>query len=303
MQLVNPEVRIENSSHCNARCKICPRETMTRPRMTMDTDTFFNLVDEAQDLGAKTISVFGYGEPLMDPELAQKVDYCTRMGLGTFITTNASMLDPVRSQALFDAGLKHIRFSVHGLCDEDYENVHQGLSFQDTMRNISRFMEMNSLRNGNGCQVSVSHIITKRSQNIEDIKKAWLGVDFLEIWRPHNWAGGRAAYRMLHQTKKTCGRPENGPIQINADGKVMVCCFDYDGKLTVGDTNTHSLEAIIKGDAFNRIREKHRSGDLSGLVCESCDQLNEGDNPLLYSSRDPKRRTGMTSSMKFNINN
>ena len=35
MRLANPEVRIENTNACNARCVICPREKMTRPVVTM----------------------------------------------------------------------------------------------------------------------------------------------------------------------------------------------------------------------------------------------------------------------------
>jgi len=102
-------------------------------------------------------------------------------------------------------------------------------------------------------------------------------------------------------SKKTCGRPLNGPIQINADGKMMVCCFDFDGKLTVGDTYKDSIADILKGDKFNEIREKHRTGNHTGTICEMCDQLNEDDDPLIYSSRDPDREIGKTSSTKFKL--
>ena len=300
MQLINPEVRIENTNLCNAKCTICPREKMTRPLATMPQEHFEDIVDQAKDLGAETISVFGYGEPLIDPQVTEKVRYCTDHGLDTFITTNGSLLTLDKAKPLLEAGLKHIRFSVHGLFNEDYEKVHGGLSFLETIRNISNFRALNTFRNGNCCKVSVS-VIPTVGEDIEAIKQAWQRIDYLEIWKPHNWTDGRS-YRKLEKKKKTCGRAANGPIQINADGKVMVCCFDYDAKLTVGDTYKDSLEQIIKGKAYNRIRDKHLSGDLSGLVCEYCDQLNEGDEPLLYSSRDPECKTNTTSSTKFNIN-
>jgi radical SAM protein with 4Fe4S-binding SPASM domain len=105
----------------------------------------------------------------------------------------------------------------------------------------------------------------------------------------------------IGMSKKTCGRPFNGHIQINADGKMMVCCFDFDGKLTVGDTYKDSIADILKGDKFNEIREKHKTGDHTGTVCEKCDQLNENDHPLIYSSRDPDREIGKTSSTKFKL--
>ena len=299
MKLRNPEVRIENTNLCNAHCTICPREKMTRDKTTMPFIYFANLVDQAKEMGAETISVFGYGEPFMDKGIIEKVAYCTDKGLDTFITTNGSLLTLDKVRPLLAAGLKQIRFSVHGLFNADYEEIHKGLSFTETIRNINNFRHVNSARNGNGCKVGIS-VIPSHHEDIDSITQVWEGVDFLEVWKPHNWTDGRD-YRKVVQKKKTCGRPFNGPIQINADGKVMVCCFDYDAKLTVGDVYKDSLEDIVKGKAFDRIRDKHLSGDLSGLICEHCDQLNEDDNPLLYSSRDPECKTGKTSSTKFNV--
>ena len=81
----------------------------------------------------------------------------------------------------------------------------------------------------------------------------------------------------------------------------MVCCFDFNAKLTVGDTRKNTIEEILKGKEFSEIRNKHADGNLTGLICETCDQLNEDDDPLLYSSRDPDKQIGTTSSTKFKI--
>jgi len=136
-------------------------------------------------------------------------------------------------------------------------------------------------------------------ESIDDIRRFWEpNVNWLEVWRPHGWAGGRD-YRDLNPKKKTCGRPFRGPVQINADGKMMVCCFDFDARLIVGDTYKKTIKEILKDKPFIRIREKHESGDLSGLICQTCDQLNEGEDVLLYSNRDPDKQLGCTSSTKF----
>jgi hypothetical protein len=43
-------------------------------------------------------------------------------------------------------------------------------------------------------------------------------------------------------------------------------------------------------------------GDMTGLICEKCDQLNiEDESPLLYSSRDATRTVGKTSSTKYQM--
>ena len=301
MKLINPEVRIENTNSCNAKCIICPREKMTRPLMTMNMRYFRELVDEVKAMGAKTISIFGYGEPLLDKGLASKIQYCTDKRLQTFITTNASLLTTTKSDDILNAGLSHIRFSVHGTY-HNYKKVH-GLDFMPTLRNIRNFICMNDDKYNHRCKVSMS-VIPLHNETVDYIRGFWEPVvDWLEIWKPHNWTDGKD-FRKVKQTKKrkkTCGRPFNGPLQINSDGKVMVCCFDYDAKLTVGNTRTHTLEEILKGEKFSEIRRKHADGNLKGLICETCDQLNENDDPLLYSSRDSSRQIGMTSSTKFKI--
>lgn len=301
MILKNPEVRIENTNLCNTSCSICPREKMTRPKTTMPYSHFVSLVDQSKELGAETISVFGYGEPLIDKTFIDKIAYCDRKGLKTFVTTNAALLDLTKVNPLLDAGLDHIRFSVHALFPAEYKHIHR-LDFEETIRNIFNFIVVNKKKYDHRCLVSVS-VIPLHKEKVELIRKYWEPiVDYLEIWKPHNWTDGRQ-YRKVKPKKKTCFRPFSGPVQINADGKVMVCCFDYDAKLTVGDTYKQSIEDILSGPLFEEIREKHRQGNLEGLICKSCDQLNEEEeSPLLYSNRDKTKTLNCTSSTKFNLN-
>ena len=285
MKLLNAEIRIENSSICNARCCYCPREKLTRKQTTLPNFHFFELVNQAKELGAELISIFGYGEPLLDSGVSMKVKYVTHSGLMSFITTNAVFLTQGRCWSLLDSGLSRIRISVHSIHEDEYELIHKGLRFHEVMQNIDNLLEMKTKHNFD-CIIDIN-CIPLLFIDFQEVITFWesKGIDNLEIWKPHNWAYGRN-YRKGIVRKKTCGRPFNGPVQINADGTMMVCCFDFDSKMTVGNTYEHTIENILKSDAFENIREKHLSGDLSGLPCELCDQLYEGDNPLIYSSID-----------------
>ena len=301
MKLINKEIRIETVNSCNARCIMCPRENLTRPAAMMSNWDFITLISEARELGANFVSVFGYGEPLIDSTLDSKLQYCTNLGIGTFITTNGSLLSPQAAISLLNAGLSKIRFSVHGI-GETYNKVHRGLDFGKTMDNIGNFLELNNTKYDHACYTYVT-VMPQHGETIEEIRDFWeTEVDELEIWKPHNWVYGQDYREITEKRKRTCGRPHSGPVQILADGKMIVCCYDFDGKMVVGDTNKQSIEEILKGDEFERIRKKHETGDLEGLPCEICDQLNEyKESPLLYSSVDKDRKIGLTSSTKFNL--
>lgn len=294
-KLINHEVRIENTNFCNGACTICPREKLTRPKVTMLFENFIDLVDQAKELGAKTIGVFGFGEPFCDDALEYKISYCRLMGLETFITTNGSLVTQRRSIESIIAGLTHIRFSVHG------ERIQGTELYRDAIRRIGHFITINKKMLHNCCKISIT-MIPMGTKNFHPLIQAWeKAVDWIEIWRPHNFTDGRD-YRKLERKKKSCNRPFSGPVQINSDGTVMVCCFDFDGKLTIGDTKKESLQDILEGEKFNEIKRKHQDGNLEGLICETCDQLNqEKISPLLYSSRDPEKKLNTTSSIKFSL--
>ena len=294
MKLINPEVRIETTNFCNANCVTCPRDQMTRQKITMDYSHFCTLVLDAHHLGAETISPFGYGEPLMDKGIAKKIEFCSELGLKTFITTNASLLTLDTTRALLDAGLSHIRFSAHGVFD-NYEDVH-GLDWDMFERNVFNFIKV---RRDLPCKADVT-VIPMHGESVEEILYFWNGrIDDIEIWQPHGW-GGKLQYRKSSEKIPTCGRPQRGPVQIQSDGTVIPCCFLMNSEITLGNTYEDSIADILKGEKFKELRWKHKTGNLEGLVCMYCDQrLLLEKSPLLYSSIGKDINT--TSSTKFNL--
>ena len=293
MKLINSEFRIETTNFCNAKCITCPRDQMTRQKVTMPYNHFCNLVVQAYELGATDISPFGYGEPLMDSGIAEKIAFCTRMGLKTFITTNAALLRPEVAKDLVEAGITHLRLSAHGTF-ENYEKSH-GLDWYDFMRNAFNFIKLSRGK----VKVDVV-VIPMHGESVDDILEFWSGrVDDIEVWKPHGW-GGKKQYRKSKEKRPTCGRPQRGPVQVQADGTVIPCCFLTDSEIILGDTYKSSVEDILKGEKYQELRRKHAGGNLDGLPCKYCDQLLILDeSPLLYSSIGKDINT--TSSTKFNL--
>jgi len=274
---------------------------MTRPKVTMNYTHFTKLVEQAYLLGITTVSPFGFGEPILDSGIAKKLDICHLLGFDTFITTNATLLTVEKAHDLIKAGLSHIRFSVHGL-GANYERVQKGFNWNKTITNINNFLKMNHVKFDHNCKVSVS-VIPMHNESIEDLRMFWERpeIDHIEIWKPHNWSGAKKYRKETPVKLKTCGRATSGPIQIQADGMVIPCCFMTNAEVVLGDTHKDALKNIIKGKKYNAFRKAHETGNLKGLPCENCDQLYIGENPLLYSSRDKNRNINVTSSTKFKL--
>ncbi len=297
-KLINKEARIENTNLCNAHCVMCPREKMTRPKVTMRWKTFCDVVCQCVDLGVETASVFGYGEPLLDNNLGMKIGYCSEKGLNTWITTNGSLLSQNIGFDLINNGLKNIRFSVHATSFYNYKKIHRGLDWLTVFGNIGNFLKINN-KMGHPVTTHMT-VIPMNSEPIPVIRKMWEEyVDFLEIWKPHNW-GIKKDYRNISPKKKSCGRPFSGPIQIQSDGNVIPCCFLMNGEIVLGNVNDSPLIDILNGEKYEDLRQMHKTGKYKNVPCETCDQRNI-DQSLLYSNRDPSLTVGKTSTTKFNV--
>jgi hypothetical protein len=108
-------------------------------------------------------------------------------------------------------------------------------------------------------------------------------------------------YRKVQTEKlKTCGRPFKTPLQVQVDGTVNMCCFDFDGKLTLGDLKRQSLSEIFSSPLYKAIVQCHESGEYtgSGLICENCDQRNKDKaDVMIYNSKfEIKTRVGQVST-------
>jgi organic radical activating enzyme len=143
-RLRHAEVRYEVTDHCNAACIMCPREIheLGRPHGVMDQNKYQKSVDEVAELGCKQIVLTGFGEPLVDKKLEQKVAYAKSLGMRTYIISNASLLTKKRATGLIEAGLDELRVSFYGMTKESYETVMVGLNFDVTMKNLLGFLKL-----------------------------------------------------------------------------------------------------------------------------------------------------------------
>ncbi len=301
----NNDMRFEVTTKCNYNCSICPRDKLTRTKETMNLKMFCELFDkitgEVDQYG--TLTFPGMGEPLLDETLDEKISYvkekCKDMQI--LLLSNGSLLTPERFKKLESLGVTSIRVSFYGNDASTYSRIHG-------IKNENMFSEVRDnlveiCRRKESTQLFLTYNVVE-GQN-DRVLKDWIGfwegkVDLIEVWRPHNWVDGRSYRSVQKKMLKSCGRPFNGPLQVQVDGTVNMCCFDFDGKLTIGDLKTESLEEIFSSPLYNKIAEYHETGDFkdSGLICENCDQRNTvKTDVMVYNSKfDLEERVKMLST-------
>src|SRR5260370_2034370 len=81
----------------------------------------------------------GLGEPLLDPAIFNRIEYCEKHNISTLLYTNGTLLDEAASEKLLATGLKHITLSFDGSTRESFEYYRKGARFERVRDNFVRF--------------------------------------------------------------------------------------------------------------------------------------------------------------------
>ena len=306
MKLKDPEIRFEVTNECNYQCVMCPREKQTRAQNQMSQKLFEKCFNEGLTLGMKMATLVSYGEPFLDKGFAEKVKYAKKVApqIELYVITNGSLVNKKMADFLIDSGFDKIRFSWYGVSDDSYSLVN-GVS-----KNYKRIVTENIeylIKQRNKRSLSKPHVevyFLKMDENdgeVDGFKQKWINIaDDVSIWKPHNWSDGRK-YRNSNGEKRTCGRPDHGPVQIQWNGEVVPCCWDYNNSIILGDVSVDSIEDVLKGKKYNKLRDAHSKKEFYKFpFCDSCDQLHECDDSLVFTTIK-KSKIGSTNTNQYGL--
>lgn len=290
------EARIETTTICNYNCIMCPRELLKRKQETMSLENFEIILNKLKSYSwIDLITLSGYGEPFTDKTIMEKIKMTKERGYKIHIVTNGSLINPEVISKLADYNIEEIRFSVYGISRSVYKSV-MGL---DRLVRVTSIINM-FLEWRNNTKVILEYIVLKENvDEVEAWKEYWINkVDVVEIWKPHGWAIGYGNFRLLNKKgRSSCGRPFKSPYQIQVNGDVIVCCFDINNKLLLGNLYKESLKNILEGQALKEIRHKHSMLQFNHLLCNSCDQLQSRKDACIFTNAMTiEKRINKTSS-------
>jgi MoaA/NifB/PqqE/SkfB family radical SAM enzyme len=256
----------------------------------MDLEKYKRSIDEVVALGATRVVLQGFGEPLIDKTLEQKIAYAKEFNLNTYIITNGSLITQARAKTLIEAGLDEMRVSFYGMSPETYNVVMERLDYHLATKNLLGFLEERAALGLKKPKLELSYLVMKENESDVDAFKDFWGprADAIEIWRPHNYGDGRS-YRERHEAveiKTSCGRPENGPLQIQWNGEVVPCCYDYNNQIILGNAFESPVLDILNGEKYRLLRLSHRMKQFKLFpYCDQCDQLLPHADALVYTNK------------------
>jgi len=308
---VPPVFQLETTNVCNMKCVMCPRTTkMERGLGFMDTDTFSAIVSQLEPhadaqwddwqrfvekdmmtntkaydedyfyfmICAQTLILHGFGEPILDKTLPEKVAIAAQKGLPTYFSMNPVNIDLDKMEKLGAAGLSFLKLSLEGM-DNETQMQYRGRidkSFDDTLNKIFATIELFQKRN-----FKTKIILTKLNFK-EDIEAQ---EEYIRFWKQypvmvyvknqHNrwlYEEEKATENTAEYLQRYCEFPWNS-VSILYDGTVVPCPLEYEGILNMGNIKEQTLEEIWNSAKYQAFREMHATGNFpEGHFCKThCD--------------------------------
>src|SRR4051812_26378010 len=269
-------VQIESTNICNAKCVFCPRDDMHRRQGVMSVELFRKIVDECATLGITHVRMHNYGEALLDRKLVEKVHYAKQRGIREVgMISNGSLITEKVARGMIEAGLDAINISVDASGKEVFEATRLGLNYDKVIANIERLVRLRGESGKRRPKLILSFVRQNNSTDEHAFIEHWRTIaDKIHITDLHNWAG---TLNTESDVNYPCYRPWL-TFTVLWDGRVSLCCADFDGRTILGDLNTSTIRDIWNAEPYRLARRQHlESGGPD--ICRACD-LPRKDSPL-----------------------
>jgi radical SAM protein with 4Fe4S-binding SPASM domain len=253
---------------------MCPRETHRQPKEDMADEIFQRLVSGAGQ-SAEHMMLIGLGEPLLDPKIFERIEYCATHNISTLLSTNGTLLDEASAEKLLATPLEHITLSFDGSTKESFEYYRKGARFERVRENFIRFARLKHERKSK-VQIVVQMVrMEKNWGEVDEFVRFWRAVpgvdevrikaDETNLMRPDR---GHAAEDWTHP----CHYFWRGPMYIKHNGDAYPCCQSYmlDGA-PVGNLRAQTLDQIWNGEPMQNMRRLHTAGRAGEIdICAKC---------------------------------
>ena len=263
---------VEITNICNRNCSFCPGTKRELRRMTREE--FLHILDELRGI-TEYIYLHVMGEPLGHPELCDFIRLANERGFKCSITTNGTLLSRV-GDALIDAGVYKVNVSVHSFeegTDEQYLSyLSSCMDFADRSSTAGVLTVLRLWNRGydNGRNIDTLSLLKEHFKNAE--------------WK-ESANGARIRHRLHLDYGDRFDWPDmNAPdmgdrvychglgdhFAILCDGRVVPCCLDREGAITLGNVHTDTLSKILSSDRALKMKEGFTKKCATEELCRRC---------------------------------
>ena len=286
-------LHIELTNYCNLKCPVCPTGigSLDRQPVAMDPALFEHLMNEVGPY-LLTAHLFGWGESLLHPQLANILRFTQNRGIVTFLSTNGQNLnDEEVLQALINYPPTYLIVAIDGLTDETNSTYRVGAKLEPALTGVRRLART---RRQKGLQLPILHLrymVMKHNEHELPQLPAFAAENQFDVLTirtlsiidapddtHHELKPNNEKYRAYgYENNKRISRPdficEKAFIfpAVFADGTVVACEQDYSAQQPYGSlADGSSFTDIWWSRKAAEIRRTIRDNPESFSFCRNC---------------------------------
>lgn len=160
-------MQMELTNYCNLRCPVCPTglKAVKRKPEFMDVDLFKRVIDEVGPY-LLTTSLWGWGEPLLHPNLKQILSAIGKHKIASLLSTNGQKLNDERViDALTCSPPTHLIVAIDGLTDHTNSKFRVGASLEPILSGVRKIARIKKERNQLLPVIHMRFIVMKHNQH------------------------------------------------------------------------------------------------------------------------------------------
>ena len=268
---------IEPVSSCNLRCVMCfqsDKSFTKKPFMgVMKLDLFKKVIDEASAGGTKAITLASRGEPTMNKNIAEMIEYTKGKFFDVKLNTNGTRLTEDLCHKIIQSGITELVFSIDAENKDLYEKIRLRGKFDNVIENIKMFHRIRKEYPSSLITTTASGVFFHEEQNIESFTKYFEEIvdNVAAVKIQNRW---NTYANNLHPDLTSPCNYLWERMYVWFDGKCNPCDVDYKSMLQVGDITQNSISEIWHGTTYKKIRADHIEKKRS--IWNPCDRCGVG---------------------------
>lgn len=287
-------ISIEPTTSCNLRCPECPSglRAFTRPTGMLQKDFFRNTISE---LSETLIYLYFYfqGEPYLNPDFLDMVQYASQQGIYTVTSTNAHYLNDENAQKTIKSGLDRIIISIDGTTQETYQSYRVGGKLEKVLQGTRNLVQWKKQLKSATPHIIFQFLVVRPNEHqIEEVYKIAqeLGVDEVKLKtaQVYDYEQGNPLIPTIDKYSRYKKQPDGTftiknkllnhcwklwhSCVITWDGKIVPCCFDKDAQHQLGDLKQQTFTNVWYSQPYYNFRRAILKSRKEIDICANCSE-------------------------------
>lgn len=159
-------VFIEVTNRCNLLCQTCPRTFFDRePLKSLTLKEFIDIAEQFPKM--QRALLHGIGEPLLNRELPEIIEYLVGRNVEVIINSNGTLLSAEWQEKLINSGLNEYRCSIDGAKNETYARIRGANLLPKLTKGLEGLVQMKERLGSITPRISIWCVATR--ENLEEL--------------------------------------------------------------------------------------------------------------------------------------